>query len=310
MKRTIAVILLVAGISFTLMAQFQSIFGNTETSWNVVIEDYWELNYLTDSISAGEDTIINSLTYTKVNYYLFDDNPGLIPTFDKTAFIRENLSEGKAWILCEDYSGVLQEFLFMNLSLSINDTFVINGGIYPVDSIYYDNGRKHVRIAYEYPMLLDHYPSYTGRLTFIEGIGTSFGFTYKTSSIGWFPINHAQPYLLCSWKDGNQLYYHNNPNPFFAGCHIFDTIVGIKPYDSSQGLSFSLYPNPANDRLMVELKNVLQPVSFAVYSITGIKQELFVITEDRKLYFDVSGLPNGIYILGINNLFSKFVIRR
>lgn len=145
MKKEFILLLFACNLQVSAIAQYQSLFGEISTSWNIVSEDYLELKWITDSISAGDDTTINLLVYTRVDYYLLDYNSGFPPSFEKQSYIREDLSAGKA----------------------------------------------------------------------------------------------TNPYLLCGWNDGEQENYHNNPDPFFSGCYIHDTIKGIKG------------DNPGNERACI-----------------------------------------------------------
>ncbi len=267
-------------------AQYQSLFGTVQTSWNVLNE--YNLMYKTDSLVAGPDTVIDAATYKKILFYHLQHANSLPPVYETTAFVREDLATGKAWIR---YDVTSPEQLFMDLSLNLNDLFNVSNLNYLVDSVYFKDGRKHVRVQYTYPMLLSDYPVEVGLLTFIEGIGPSLGFTYnyQNSGQGGYPSNHELPFLLCGWKDNNHVYTHETQNPFFDGCYKEDTIVGMPHQTFAGNERVTLLPNPAS--------GVVTITTAGNHSITGIE----IFTPSGTLIHAVSGLCSGSYILNVSN---------
>ncbi len=115
MKNYLFIILIAVSICFSqnVNAQYKSIFGKTETSWNVLITAP-DID-LTDSLVVTYDTVDNGLTYKKlvnIRYNLYSNFHGLL---------REDTSLGKIWFK-KEYDTV--ENLISNLSLALGDTFV------------------------------------------------------------------------------------------------------------------------------------------------------------------------------------------
>ncbi|MBC8172834.1 MAG: T9SS type A sorting domain-containing protein [Chitinophagales bacterium] len=67
-------------------------------------------------------------------------------------------------------------------------------------------------------------------------------------------------------------------------------------------LNIEVYPNPASDKLFVELENYDEYISMEIFDILGNKIENFNSEiEDELISMDISQLPAGVYILNISN---------
>ena len=159
-------------IANTINAQYQSLFGNTNTSWNLTRSNLgWAI---TDSIITTTDTIINGKTYQQITSY---DLPSMQFPSNHKGFLREDVVQGKAWFFS---STDTTERLIMDLSLNVGDSFRIVHSwsglddFFLVDSVWVSGAKKHVR--------LDYYEGFghSGEesLTFIEGVGTTKGIGY------------------------------------------------------------------------------------------------------------------------------------
>jgi hypothetical protein len=78
--------------------------------------------------------------------------------------------------------------------------------------------------------------------------------------------------------------------------------VGIVPL--SLNSTFSVYPNPANNTLNVDLETqVPGPVEFSIFDLTG---KLVMVRNEKatsgsnRFSFDMSTLSEGIYMLEVN----------
>ena len=296
MKKIMFVFGFLCFCSWQSHAQYQSLFGNVQTSWNVLHES--ASNYVTDSLVAGEDTTINLNTYKKILYYHLRHDDQLPPILEATAYVREDLAAGKGWIL---YDPAGTEQLFMDLSLQLNEPYFVAGLNYPVDSVYTLDGRKHVRVQYGYPTLLTDYPVTAGQLTFIEGVGTTYGFTYNfgDSGAGGFPAEHWYPFLMCSWKDNDHIYTHENQQPFFDGCYKEDTIVGIGNDRKVAYSSINVYPNPASEIIVIEATADVLIESVTLINLLGESTCTVSELPAKTAYINVSGFPDGIYFIRV-----------
>jgi hypothetical protein len=266
-------------------AQYQSLFGTPQTSWNVTGAD---LGYTqSDSLAVEKDTLINGMSYKKVVYYRWTGNEYKsyedINGEPYLGFIREDTQQGKAWFF-NSYDTA--EKLIMDLGLQIGDMFYMEsswnspGGNYPVIAVWNQNGRKHVQVDF----LLDSCGgNINQKLTFIEGVGTNAGITYQT----FYPENC--PFLLCSHKNNNQEFQNSTP-PFSGQCRLEN--LNTKNFVVQPEISFS--PNPVESGFVLEQTQF--PIHWVkIHDITGNQVRLF----KPLAFYDISSLQPGLYFIKI-----------
>jgi hypothetical protein len=86
-------------------------------------------------------------------------------------------------------------------------------------------------------------------------------------------------------------------------CNIFS---GIK--NNNQPTALSVYPNPASEKLNLSSPALL---SFTILNILGEEMRYSkTVGEKNNMSIDVSGFPNGIYLLSGNDIGKvKFVVQ-
>lgn len=271
-------------------AQYQSIFGSSQTSWNIIKGNFWGTG--TDSLVTVSDTIINSYTYKKILYY--DISSGTTQIESIVGYLREDSIQGKAWFFnTED----IAEQLIMDLNLNLGDTFYVGGvwnsntGYHLVDSVWTVFGRKHIRID----VAINPNPGggNNEKLIFIEGVGTNIG-------IGYQDLNYIDnfPYLLCSYKNEN-LEYHNS-NPVFNGnCNY--TTVGVDDY--LRDIKYEIYPNPSStNEIIIEHQNEKHEyLTIELYSSTGRLLLSLNTMSFEKTRINTNDFPAGIYFISIKD---------
>ena len=77
----------------------------------------------------------------------------------------------------------------------------------------------------------------------------------------------------------------------------YDAHAGIEELQSSQ---ISIYPNPATDKITVELSGMTQGGNLTIGDIEG-QQLLTRQIAEPKTQIDISNLPSGIYFVRITN---------
>ena len=73
--------------------------------------------------------------------------------------------------------------------------------------------------------------------------------------------------------------------------------IGVQEYKEGQ---VSIYPNPANDRLTVELTQIELPCFFALKDMQG-RTVYSTVVNAEKLEIDLSAYAKGIYLIRVNN---------
>ncbi len=80
----------------------------------------------------------------------------------------------------------------------------------------------------------------------------------------------------------------------FGGDNCDDIVTSVESIDGAEKSQISVYPNPAKDRLTVELADLTE---VRIYDMTGKQQIAQVGNTGSQLELDVSGLAKGTYIL-------------
>lgn len=273
MKKKIYILSFIFFLNFitsnSFSQSFKSIFASNFTTWDIIYHGYCDWIESHTIVAVGDTTIDSN------NYKIISGLGG---------FLREDTLQGKVWFYDTSYNA---EYLVMNLGLDYGDMFTIYdyynvASTFSVDSIYYKNTLKHVRInAWTSMCGLDE------KITFIEGSGPTSSFTYQRDLNG----NSVNSYLVCHFKDGikvlgNQLFYDS--------CNIFE--VGIA--ENKSGLNtVNIFPNPASDIINVDIDNKdNEHILLEIYNVMGILVKIEIIANQQK-QIDIGDLKDGLYLI-------------
>jgi hypothetical protein len=261
---------------------YLSLFGDTSTTWDLILFGYCD-GMCSQTFTVDNDTTINTKTYKII--------PGI------PGFLREDSILGKAWFF-DTYSNM--EYLVMDLSLNLGDTFNLydfSSVAYPyiVDSVFYVNGKKHVRIN-AWSSLCGPYE----QITFIEGSGTTAGFTYQRYLSG----SSVPSYMLCHNKDGIK---ENGNILFMDTCSVCS--VGNEELNSDLTL-VKVFPNPTFDELNIVIKNTSSNTFWlSIYNLLG--EQIIYQQISNSTNINVLSLNKGVYFAVIsdnnNNFYQKII---
>ena len=71
---------------------------------------------------------------------------------------------------------------------------------------------------------------------------------------------------------------------------------------SSQELKISIYPNPANHSIHINLSQASQVNEIEIYNLQSVLIKKIAITEDSKnIDLNISDYPSGVYLLRFNS---------
>ena len=313
MKKLVLVIACIFAIS-TSKAQdsvvYKSVLGDSITEW------YNLTAYSGVWAETGRYTVITGDTAmmgdTIYHVYECDEDFGTCDNFicipDKldninnyTKYIRESEDRSKLYFRTSESNN---EMLIMDLNLEVGDTvdtetWKWDGINYTdskiiVDSVYYYDGRKHIRTNCYISFSYDYRFTYYDTLQFVEGVGPTFGIMYVPCLMlprhEWFMLS-----LTCYYRN-NILEYDrvSNSHPYYD-CNIFWSI-GINEVDD---INVALFPNPTKDKFHItDLMNeeytiqIISPIGAVIKTIKTLGPEIEI---------DLNGLPNGVYNIKISN---------
>ncbi|MFZ7113821.1 MAG: T9SS type A sorting domain-containing protein, partial [Bacteroidota bacterium] len=194
------------------------------------------------------------------------------------------------------------EYLVMDLSLALNDTFWIYQGVstqYPfvVDSVFSLAGKKHVRLTYGLGIGIDMC-GLSEKIEFIEGTGPNCGFGYQGYANGGI----ISAYLLCHKKD--QIFVYGN-KIFNDVCEICQ--IGIEELKTIE-TSFSCFPNPFSDKIdFLFFENGIYSIS--LFDSAGKKIVDFSINGQTHS-ISTASFSDGIYFVRVTTTEGKVEFRK
>jgi len=267
-------------VSTSLTAQYQSVLGSNNTSWKM---KQWLITVNTTQCIIDSTWVDHSPDTTFQNN-TFKPILG-ITSLDRNARVRgyvaEDTTTGK--LLFRDNSIDSNIYQVMDMSLSLNDTFMVDQGILGttlsiVDSVYTLSGKKVIRLDYQEPIQTSkgvkmyHY-------TMIEGVGINLkGVNYSMAS---------NSILDTNWRDGSLNYAA--PIDSFLICDLSTKLSELQSRENIR-----VYPNPATQTLTIEGSSAKL---FQVYGIDGKLMKSGRVSQN----IDVSELPEGLYFLLLCN---------
>ncbi len=273
------ILLIFTGCSFGAKAQYQSFFGETSTSWTAV-GGAFNTNEWTDSAAYEKDTLIAGMSYQKISRWrAYPDN-----LYVHDLFFREDTTVGKLWRRFHPDS---TDELIVDLSLNVGGQFINpinNTTILTVDSVYYVNSRKHVRLNTQFNLI---------RFEFIEGVGPNVGPLYSTGLI-----------LLCQYKDSILNYVLNIPQyPGICNVHSLTSV------DELLYLGMSVYPNPTRGLVKIETRQKQKGLKVYLHDPIGRQLLESDCLAGGRCEIDLSQFSPGILLLTIRNR-SNVIVRQ
>lgn len=200
--------------------------------------------------------------------------------------IRSNENHSQLYFVAPDSE---EELLIMDLNLNVGDTFyTIDLYDQPdtliVDSIFIKDNLKHIQFnKYTNSML-----SVNCKKTFIEGVGPNWGLGKTMEQYSLFG------YFICKHENGNLIYFLSNS--------IIDNCNFISPCNSrisnvENNQIISIFPNPANDFIIINISNEEQSMFYNLYNIQGELVGNDNLYDQNKI--NIAHLNMGVYFLQI-----------
>lgn len=204
------------------------------------------------------------------------------------------------------FSGTNPELLLYDFNLLKNDTVkTMNcdfGSIPPcatsrfrvIDSIFYQAYNDGIcRKTYK----LKPYPNCANFTTFsyiIEGFGTEITLIDKITSTN----NNFGGFGMGSMTNVSSSTLVINTTTLSTITNTCSQTVGVS---ENVLTNLKTYPNPANEKIMIENANNYPITSIELITVLGEKQNLQISHEGGKIIMNTSNLPDGIYFLHLRS---------
>jgi len=270
---TLLALLLMAG-GVTMQAQEYLPIAQKGNEWHTFETGIWQINNYVNWCSG--DTLIGNVRYMKIMGTVNDSYPIFY------TLLREE--DGKVW---KRYSIAHSETLLYDFTANVGDTLCFGepGASFVLDSISMvrigDVDRRKFWFGLEY----DGLGNPRAKETWVEGIGSDFGLLWS----GYYGVYDGWHCLLCFHQRGELIWQ----NPEYNTCTY--------PYDAveeNKDSEISVYPNPAKDKVVIE---GIESTEVKVYNALG--QLVNTVKDSNEI--NVSGLPDGVYLLRIKDADGK-----
>lgn len=253
---------------------YQPVLKTDSTSWTIAHQELFGIVLDVFYTNTFQDSTFSHV-YSNDLYYPYKGK------------LRENAVEGKLWFTQAD-SNV--EYLIMDMSLQIGDTFEIKPGLWSqVDSIYYLDEKKVIQF--------DLFSSrWNEPIRFIEGAGPNNNFSV-TYDFDWF-------YMTCKYD--HDILDYVNQNSLFIGCMPDPTGVKEK-FDLKNEITF--YPNPCSGTLNINISN-FNMTKISIIDLYGrVLNQIYL--QNASSLINLNDLTNGVYFIKAeigNSVFTKTLI--
>jgi hypothetical protein len=303
-KRILGFIFLLSALfaAKTIEAQTYRPMLQDSVRWIIVLDD--NLTPFSDDdrweYFAQGDTLVENILYKKIYHRFLESQYGKQPPFEAVSpyvlfgLMREDTltrqvfgillpTEGGYYSECPSGLETLMYDFSLNVGDTINHFCTIPEGCGEVN--IHSTGQSNVFGIYTRWFEVAGGCSW-GRL--YEGIGSSYGlweamFTpVKSRYLSYTFLEYYCPDAVC---------------PF---------IVGTKEMAVESGIV--VYPNPANDKITIEISDIRGAVEISIYDTKGAchKAQQLNLLDNKAFQMDISSLPLGIYLLQIQTNTSTY----
>jgi len=245
----------------------------------------WELYNVWNYCVNGNDTLINSINYIKLEICVTDEYYGAL---------RDD--NGKVYFVPVDSTN---EFLIYDFTVEEGDIIPevwykvdFSSEIYSVGTNILVSNIDSILIGSEYRKTVYLDLDYADGSFWIEGIGNSKGLLRGL----WENLNLSSFHLDIECMSVNDTTYY----PHYAQKKCF---IGLD-IEEKEEMNVEIYPNPITDGFVkISFTNINEPLNYYITNLNGqIVSEGFVTNQAIEL-----DLPSGFYLLNINTQKSKTV---
>ncbi len=298
-KKILGLIFLFSVISVTKTTEAQTYRPMLQDSvrWIVIRSDWYNPDRW-EYFALG-DTLVDNILYKKIYHRFLEPEYGMLPPYEPVSpyvlhgLMREDTLTRQVFgirLNAKYFNGcpIGMEALMYDFSVNVGDT------INQFCTIPEGCGEVNINSMGEFIMfgISTRWFEVAGGCSWgylYEGIGSSYGlweamFTpVKSQYLSYTFLEYYCPDAVC---------------PF---------IVGTKELEANDR-SLKVYPNPANDKITIEISDTQRPVEMMIYDTKGLchKSQQFDQSGNGTFQVDISSLPLGIYLLQIQTKSSTY----
>ena len=214
----------------------------------------------------GEDTLIGSYTYTKVNHC-----GGLYH-----GALRDN--GGQVYYVPADST---QEYLLYDFTATVGTI---------LQNVYIDygliNDLEVFNVTTEYIGGINRKVLYMGGAQWIEGLGCTQGLFH----VPWGNVSGWTEELVCMHHDDSTRY----PDLTAGSCAL-----DLSADNNDDVNELEIYPNPTGDHITIVTGNSERPATIGISNASGKQLQLFSEQNGNQITADLSSLPPGLYFITI-----------
>jgi len=114
-------------------------------------------------------------------------------------------------------------------------------------------------------------------------------------------LSNCTAHSVCFYfLTGRNVQIYNNKTGCNSPDEVVDECFQLNVENITDDKAFSIYPNPATDKITVEQPGLTQSGNLTIVNIDGLELITRQITEP-KTHLDISNLPSGVYFVRLTN---------
>ncbi len=271
-------------------------FPDSNAVWNIIGNNIFTMDTYRKRLALIGDTTIdngkNTFNYSKV-YSLYDS----VISMDRAEYMGavRKTEDSKVYLKLPD----LPETILYDFNAELNDTIWYTVGGVVANNTYGFEQQEHYKVVtiIDSILLLDNNYHKRMRLAgntiddiWAEGMGSILWAGLFNPIITDIATN-GDEYNVACMKDNDIPLYIDNPTCNKCFCYLISDIE--KSPDNNN--IFTLYPNPANDHIIIQLDNISDVTGITICNSVGTQIYSNSITDNTDI--NITNWPSGIYFV-------------
>ncbi len=294
MRKLLLFCLILTGFGSNAQTTVQHPFPTDSAAWYEIAYygTNWDPSYYAYSkYYLNGDTLINGISYTKVNCkrkYYSDDFLQAIVKIDSNKVAVKYFNE-----YVDTNLHVIYDY-----NLQVGDSFQVLGlfGDYPIkfDCVAIDSALTNAGYRKQWNLKI------RGQCMSMSSLDTLKWIEGTTSSLGLFYDLHFINCNATDYYDDNntECFMHRDTFVLGGGLESCEALIAVGINETPIQPQTTIYPNPATNEFTILLNNPAQKLSVALYTITG-QQVACYSAAGKQITIPRSNLPAGMYLVQV-----------